>query len=172
MARELILLPLRETTQVWSVKLPLKEQAFVVAGFILFENIITMRQSLLTIMENIRSRIVLETELFDKNHVKLKWFGESVPKVQIYRKEDGEDTYPITPLATVNWQPSEYYMEIDENGYDIQLKGIYNTGESNQISLGENKDYDVEVPINIPLNEKNIFIELNVISEYRIEVNL
>jgi hypothetical protein len=72
----------------------------------------------------------------------------------------------------VNWQPQEYLLEIDENGYDIKLIGIYNTGESNQVSLGENKDYDVRCSVQIPLNEKNVFVELEVVSEYRIEVNL
>jgi hypothetical protein len=166
-----IKLPLRETARVASVKLPLKETALVLQGFIMKENIISWKEQTITLMENIKSRILLQAQLLDKNHVLLKWFGEKVPKVQIFSKFDG-DEYLTKPAAIVNWSPQEYTMLVGSNGYDIKVIGLNGTGESNEISLGESKEYDVDCSVELPINEKNYFFDIFYVSEYRIEVDL
>jgi hypothetical protein len=166
-----IKLPLRETASVASVKLPLKETALVLSGFIMKENIISWKQQTITLMENIKSRILLQANLLDKNHVLLKWFGEKVPKVQIFSKFDG-DEYSSKPIAVVNWSPQEYELLVGSNGYDVKVIGQNGTGESNEISIGEDKEYDVSCSVELPINEKNYFFDIFYVSEYRIEVDL
>ena len=166
-----IKLPLKETARVSSVKLPLRETAFVISGFMMRENIVSWKEQVITLMENIKSRILLQASLLDKNHILLKWFGEKVPKVQIYSKFDG-DEYNNSPTAIVNWTPQEYTLLIGSNGYDIKVIGQSGTGESNEVSIGEGKEYDIECVAELPINEKNHFLDISVFSVYRIEVSL
>lgn len=163
-------LPLHETAKVSSIKLPIRETALILNGFVMHENIIEWLKKDITLIESVKSRLLLNAELLDKNHVKLQWFGENVPKVMIFDTLDGEDM-PATPFVTVPWTPQEYTMLIDANGHDIMIKGTGDTGESNILSIGENKEYNVACAVELPLNEKNYFIDIDLVSEYRIGVN-
>lgn len=163
--------PLRQTAKVTSVKFPLKQTALIINGFILQENIVEWKRKTITLIENIKSRLLLTAELVDRNHVLLKWFGEAVPKVQIIKKLDTEE-YPPIPYATVNWSPQEYNMLIDSNSYNFKVIGQNATGESNEIYIGQDKQYDINCSAEIPINEKNYFIDIDLPSVYRIEVDL
>ena len=164
-------LPLKQTAKVSSVKLPLKQTALIINGFILAENIVEWKRRTITLIEIIKSRLLLTAELVDKNHVLLKWFGEAVPKVQIFKKLDTEE-YSTRVYDTVSWSPQEYNMLIDSNSYNFKIIGENGTGESNEIYIGESKQYDVSCDAEIPLNEKNYFIDIDLTSEHRIEVDL
>lgn len=163
--------PLRQTAKVTSKKLPLKQTALIINGFILQENIIEWKRKTITLIENIKSRLLLTAELIDRNHVLLKWFGEPVPKVQIFKKLDTEE-YSPTPYVTVNWSPQEYNMLIDSNSYNFKIVGQNQTGESNEIYIGQDKQYNINCSAEIPINEKNYFINVDLTSEYRIEVDV
>jgi len=163
--------PLRETAQVTSIKFPIRETAFILQGFIIEERVIDWQIASFNILESIKSRIFFDTELIDKNHIKITWYGEPVPKILIYRKAEGEEDYG-SPFVTLPWTPQEYEMLIDGSGYDIKLMGIQDTGESSQISLGENQDNNLKVDVKLPVNEKYYYIDCECTSEYRIEVNL
>jgi hypothetical protein len=163
-------LPIRETAKVSSIKFPIREKALVLSGFVFRENIISWQKKETTLIESIKSRILLNATLLDKNHIKLMWHGEKVPKVMLYDVLDG-DEFPNTPSATFNWSPQETVWQIDANGHDIKVKGTGDTGESNVISIGENREYEVECTVDLPINEKNFFIPIDFTSEFRIEVN-
>ena len=166
-----IKLPLNQIAKVSSIKLPLKQTALIIDGFILTEHIIEWKHKAITLIETIKSRLLLESELIDKNHILLKWFGEPVPKVQIFKKLDTED-YPQKPYATVSWSPQEYNMLVDSNSHNFKVIGQNQTGESNDIYIGQDKEYDIKCHIEIPINEKNYFIDIDLISEYRVEVDV
>jgi hypothetical protein len=163
-------LPLIQKAQVTSIKLPLKQTALVINGFILAENIVTWKTKSITLIENIKSRLLLEAELVDKNHIKLKWFGEKVPNIQIFKRLDIEE-YSNVPLIILPWDVKQYEDIIDSNSYDYKVIGVNSTGESNEVLVGEDKEYDINCTLEIPINEKNYFIDLDLISEYRLEVN-
>lgn len=164
-------LPLREKASVTSVKFPLFETAWVIEGFIIRENIIEWKITSFNLIENIKSRINIDLELVDNNHVKIKWFGESVPKILIYKKLDGEE-FMSTPIATLNWSPQEYIVDVDSNGYGFKLVGIYNSGESDELSVGSSQRVNIDMDSPLPLNEKYYYFNIEVFSEYRIEVNV
>jgi len=163
-------LPIRETAKVSSVKLAMRETALVITGFFMRENIVTLLSREITLIEVLKSRILLTASLVDKNHIMLKWYGEKVPKVLIFDKLDGED-FTTTPKYTVNWTPQEFLMAIDGNGHDYKIQGLSGTGESNVISIGENKEYAVDCTVELPINEKNFFFNIHYMSEYKIGVH-
>jgi hypothetical protein len=164
-------LPIRETAQVVSIKLPFTEQVWILEGFVIDENIVSWKSNEIILLETIKSFITTQLELIDKNHVKIKWFGEPVPKIQLFRRRIDED-FPISPFAEVLWSPTEYIMVLDGNGYVIKVLGSQSTGESPQVQIGDNMDYDVEMDVSLPLNQKNYYFDLELYSVYRFEVNL
>lgn len=165
-----IKLPLRETTQVASIKLPLKETVWLLNGFIVEENIIDWKEQHFLLSENIMSRIIIDGEMVDKNHIKFKWYGEEVPKVEVYRRVLG-DSYG-EPEATLKWDDGEYIMYFDSNAYEIKLMGTNETGESDKIVIGQPQEYDVNVYFELPVNEKYYYVEVEFTSVYKVEVNL
>jgi hypothetical protein len=166
-----IKLPISEMVRAVGAKMPIHETAWVLEGFVMAENIVSWKSNEIILLENIRSFITVLFELVDKNHVKIKWFGQPVPKVQIFRRRIDED-FGTTPFIELPWNPSEYVMQLDTNGYVIKIVGSQNTGESQQFQVGEDEDYDIAMNVSLPVNQKNYYYDLNLTSEYRFEVNL
>jgi hypothetical protein len=166
-----IKLPLHESVRVISVKLPLHETIWLLNGFILKENIIQIHTKEIVLLENIKSFITTQVELVDKNHIKLKWFGDSVPKVQVFRRLIDEE-YGTKPYVELPWSPNEYIMPIDANSYVIKVVGIQNTGSGQEYQIGNNQDYDVDMSLQLPINEKHYYFDIDFTSVYRIEVNI
>jgi len=166
-----IRLPLKETAQVSSIKLPLKETAWVIDGFIISENIISWKTHNITLLENIKSRIILDAELIDINHVKITWYGDYIPIVQIFKKKHTDDLWDTTPIAEVKWNVGGYIIPVDIDSYDIKVIGAYDTGDCDPIQLGYGQQYPVNIDFSVPVNNKNYYFELNLVSEYRFEVN-
>lgn len=166
-----IRLPIRETAQVASIKLPLHETVWLLNGFVLTENIVSWKKEEIVLIENIRSFITTKVELIDKNHIKISWFGDSVPKVQIFRKLIDEE-YGTTPYIELPWETKEYIMPIDNNGYNFKVVGSQNTGLGQEYQIGDGQTYDVNMNLQLPINVKNYYFDIDLYSEYRFEVNL
>lgn len=164
-------LPLRELAQVASVKLPLRENVWLLQGFILQENIISLKTNEIVLIENIKSFITTQIELVDRNHIKIKWFGDSVPKIQIWRRRIDED-YGTTPYLEVDWKTAECIIPIDVNGYVFKVKGVLDTGEGQEYQIGGSQDYEVNMNLLLPINQKNYYFDIGVSSVYRFEVNV
>lgn len=164
-------LPLKVTPKVVSVMMPIRETVWVVDGFIISERIVGWKKQDLTILENIKSRILTEIELLNRNQVKIKWYGESVPQVMIFTRRIGDD-WGNTPIATIPWDVGEYVMDVDLNEYEVRILGIQNTGEADSVVFGANQEYDINFDFVLPVNEKYYFLEIDVTSTYEIEVSL
>jgi hypothetical protein len=165
-----IKLPLKETAIVASIKLPLKETVWVLNGFTVSENIVDWKESKFLVTENVKSRIIIEAEMIDKNHIKFKWYGDVVPKVLIYKRVIGDDWGE--PEEILDWNDDEYIMDFDSASYEIRILGSNDTGESDRIVFGQHQEYDVDFSFELPINEKYYYFDVNVTSVYRIEVNL
>jgi len=164
-------LPLHETAIVVSIKLRLHETVSLLNGFIMTENIISWKEKDLVLIENVKSFITTQITLLDKNHILLKWFGSSVPIVQIYRRMVDEE-YGTTPFKELPWSPSEYVMEMDNNGYVIKVIGSNKTGEGQEFQIGESQDYEMNMDLVLPINEKRHYFDIAINTEYKIEVNI
>lgn len=171
MAIQSIRLPLKETAKVTSVKLPLKETVWIINGFIISERIIEWKKIETILIETIKSRILVDVELIDKNHIKLTWYGDAVPKIQIYKKRT-EEEWGTTPIAELKWSLGTYIAEIDTNSYDFKIIGIEDTGEADTVSIGSHQEYDIDVKFELPINEKKMYFDIEIKTEYRFEVNI
>jgi hypothetical protein len=72
MAIQSIRLPLKELAKVTSVRLPLKETVWIKNGFIISERIIEWKKKETIMIEIIKSRILVDVEMIDKNHLKFR----------------------------------------------------------------------------------------------------
>jgi hypothetical protein len=109
--------------------------------------------------------------MIDKNHVKIKWFGDSTPKIQIFKRLVDEE-YGEKPFVELPWSTSEYIMTIDSNSYVFKVVGSQNTGVGQEYQIGNAQDFEVNMNLQLPLNVKNYYFDLAFTTEYRIEVNL
>jgi hypothetical protein len=166
-----IKLPLREKPQVTSIKLPLKENVWLLIGFVLSERIIELKTKETTILENVKSRILFDISIVDKNHLKITWEGESVPKLLIYKKRV-EEEWSKEPEVELDWDLHSYILEIDSNSYDFKVLGKNDSGESGVISIGNYQNYNMDFSIDLPINQKIYYFDLSLTSEFRFEVNL
>lgn len=162
-------LPMKEISNAGMVKLPVREVCWVLHGLVLEENIITSIKTPLILIEDIRSRILTETEMVNGTDVRIKWFGDSVPKVEIYKKMLTDEEYDL--VSTHEWSEENAVITIGNGDHNIWLKGNNSTGESAVIALGETTYKEVDVTVEIPLNEKIYDFSVENISTYRIEVN-
>lgn len=162
-------LQISQTAVMTQVKLLIVETAWDFKGLILEENIVAKMNRQITILEEVRARILTNTELVDKNHIKIKWYGDSVPQLDVMKKVFVDENY--TKEGTYNWDKGEAIILIDDNEYNVQLVGVNGTGESGVIDLGESSGIDVFSSVNIALNEKIYDVEVSYTSEYKIEVN-
>lgn len=164
-----IKLPLIETASINSIKMPVKETAWHFKGLIIEENVVGKMNSSLTLLEEIRSRILTETEILDRNTVKVKWYGDEVPKLEVMKKIAGDEKYES--IGIYEWSDGEAVFKIDNNEHNIQLIGLNGTGESAVVEIGEGEVVDINTQLNILLNEKIYNINVNCASKYKIYVD-
>lgn len=153
-------------------RIPIRESTTVIVGIIITENIMSNMSKELIIHEHIRSRILYDVEVLDRSHIKVKWYGESVPYVCIFKKNVVDLAYPVNPIATVRWGVNEYVVEVDDTSCNIKLLGLNNTGESSEYNVGESNMIDMFMNTLLPLNEKSYFIDVSLVSKYEFEVDL
>lgn len=151
-------------------KIPVIEQSWHFFGLIIDENVIEKMSHNLTIIEDVRSRILTNVKLINRNTVRVEWFGDSVPKVGVYKKMVVDDKFEL--IKVCEWEDEYLDVSLDNSEYEILLQGLNGTGESGIVSVGETNYLDVKSNINVAINEKIYSFDIDFASEYKININL
>lgn len=114
-------------------------------------------------METNENRILLNISVVDATHILLKWYGLRESRIMIFNELSS------IPIVTLNWYPQEYLMTIDENGHSYRIVGVDDLNVSNIVSVGKRMFYGIDCDVLLPYNEKIYFIDIDLISEFRIE---
>lgn len=162
-------LPLNETASLTSARLPIRETAWNFKGIVIEENVVGKMSRPLTLIEEVRSRILADVEILNRNTVKVKWYGDEVPEVEVTKKIAVDEEYES--VGVYKWNDGEAIFEIDNNEYHIKLVGTRGTGESSVIEIGEGVNIDIETQLNILLNEKTYNVYIDNPSQYKVYVN-
>lgn len=147
----------------------ISEEAWDFKGIILEETIVDYKSASFIIYEDVRSRILTDIYMIDKNHVGVKWYGQPVDKVMILRKSQLDDTYDI--IDTVPWDVGEYIVEVSEDSTNIKVEGVGQTGESSTIALEDGFNTEVKTDFDIAINLKVHYLDTSRDSVFRLKVN-
>lgn len=167
---ERIQLKTKEIANTPVIKIPVKEVIWDFYGIIIEENVIALMSQNLTLIEDVRSRILLNADLINRNRVKIGWYGDKVPLVEVYRKIAMDENY--TKIGTYKWEDGSVEINLDNNEYDIKLLGSNSTGESGIMSLGEVEHLDVFTNVKVSINEKIYSFDVDLVGQYEIKVEL
>lgn len=161
--------PLTEQARAKGIKVPLKEFTMDFKGLIVEETIVDKMRKDITLLEDIRSRILFDVELIDRNHVKVSWYGEAVPTVEVRHKMEVDETW--TSVGVYNWNDESAEFALDNNEHQIMLIGGNSTGESGTGVVGETLYIRIDPTIGVLVNEKVYNVNINFTSEYHVTVN-
>ena len=161
--------PLTEKARAKGIKVPLKEFTMDFKGLIVEETIVDKMRKDITLLEDIRSRILFDVELIDRNHVKVSWYGEAVPTVEVRHKMEVDENW--TSVGVYNWNDESAEFALDNNEHQIMLIGGNSTGESGTGVVGETLYIRIDPTIGVLVNEKVYNVNINFTSEYHVTVN-
>lgn len=162
-------IPLREEARPLGIKIPLKEYTMDFKGLIIEENVVATMHKDITIIEDIRSRIMFDVELINRNTVSLSWYGEEVPNVQVCHKMEADEDW--TDVGTYKWNECPVEFNIDNNERLIKLFGGNNTGESGVCTIGETMYIHIIPEVGVLVNEKIYNVGVNFTRTFRTNVN-
>ena len=155
--------------QIRSIDFPINETAWDFKGIILEETIVDWMNTGFAIYEDVRSRILTDIIMIDKNHVRISWYGQKVNEVMIMRKSQLDDEYEI--VATVPWDSESYIVEVSDDATNLKLEGVGSTGESATVLLEDGFSTEIKTDLNIALNTKVHYLESKRESIFRLKVN-
>lgn len=158
-----------EAIAINEVVFSISEEAWDFKGIILEETIVDYKSASFIIYEDVRSRILTDIYMIDKNHVVVKWYGQPVDKVMILKKSQLDDTYDI--VDTVPWEVGEYIVEVSEDATNIKVEGAGQTGESSTIALEDGFNTEVKTDFDIAINLKVHYLDTSRDSVFRLKVN-
>lgn len=158
-----------ETMSINEVVFSMSEEAWDFKGIILEETIVDYKSASFIIYEDVRSRILTDIYMIDKNHVGVKWYGQPVDNVMILRKSQLDDTYDV--IDTVPWDAGEYIVEVSEDATNIKVEGAGQTGESSTIALEDGFNTEVKTDFDIAINLKVHYLDTSRDSVFRLKVN-
>lgn len=164
-----IKVPLTEYSQALGVKVPLIEYTMDFKGLIIEETVVGKMRKDITLLEDIRSRILFDVELIDRNHVKVFWYGEAVPTIEVRHKMEVDEEWTI--VGTYSWNDEYAEFNLDNNEHQIMLIGGNNTGESGLGLVGETMYIKIDPTIGILINEKVYNVDINFTKTYKADVN-
>lgn len=167
--RQELKIPLKETVDTKVVKVPLKEFAMDFKGVIIEENVVAKMRKDITVLEDIRSRILFDAEMVNRNLLKVSWYGEEVPSVEVKHKMEVDEVW--TSVGVFAWAETSTTFPLDNNEHHIMLIGGNNTGESGICVVGEANYIRVDPTVGVLINEKIYNVNINFISEIRVEIN-
>lgn len=151
------------------IKIPIYETISDFEGIIFEENIVGTFNEPLLLVEDIRSRILVNAELIDSKTVRLHWYGDSVPAIEVYKKLEVDDTYE--KVGTYQWRDNYCDITLEVDSYNIKLEGSGNTGQSEEITIGENFYIDILTQLIMPVNEKTYYLDIDFTSRYDIDAD-
>lgn len=161
--------PLKEQAHTSVVLVPVKEYVMDFKGIIIEENVVGAMRKDITILEDIRSRILFDVELINRNLVKVSWYGEAVPTVEVQHKMEVDDVW--TSVGVFNWGANSVEFALDNNEHQIRLIGGDSTGESGIGVVGETMYIRIDPELGMLINEKIYNVDINFTSKYRVNIN-
>lgn len=150
-------------------KIGFKEHSWKFEGLILNENVITTLSAQQTLTENIQSLILVDFELMSTNKLKFTWYGNSVPSFTVMMKSYTDENY--TRGNTYNWSDSYGVADIKSEDYQVYLQGTADSGTSAIYTIAGANTLLVLPTLQVNVNEKIYSMDIENISEYRIEIN-
>lgn len=153
-------------------KYRITEEAWDFTGIIFDEYIVGQMKSQLLLIEEIKSRILVNVILLDRNNIRLEWYGGNVPAVNVFKKLSIDETYKLDNNEPVPWEEGGVNVAISDDSYDIILKSPNGEGESGSIALGETFYMQVKSLLGIALNRKIHYINIDMKSKFNIKVNV
>lgn len=153
-----------------SNKVAVYEKAWYFTGIIFEENVVAKLNSSLVLQEDIKSRILLNVYLIDRNHIKLEWYGGEVNELQVYKKLQIDDKYEKDG-DPIPWENGSTIINISDDAYDIVLKSPKGEGESGVINMGDTFYVQVQNALNIALNRKIYYINVDFKNKFEIKVD-
>lgn len=161
--------PLKEKAQALGVKVPLVEYTMDFKGLIVEETIVDKMRKDITILEDIRSRIMFDVELIDRNHVAISWYGEAVPTVEVRHKMEVDEEWTV--VGVYSWNTDSVEFSLDNNEHQIMLIGGNNTGESGTGVVGETMYIRIDPTIGVLINEKIYNVNIDFTKSISVDVN-
>lgn len=162
-------IPLKEEARPLGIKVPLKEFTMDFKGLIIEENVVATMHKDITILEDIRSRIMFDVELVNRNLVRISWYGEEVPNVEVCHKMEVDEEW--TSVGTYGWKDYPVEFTIDNNERQIKLFGGGNTGESGICTIGETMYIHIIPEVGVLVNEKIYNVGIDFKRTFRTNVN-
>lgn len=162
-------IPLKEQASPLGIKVPLKEYAMDFNGLIIEENVVAKMHKDITILEDIRSRIMFDVELVNRNLVRISWYGEEVPSIQVCHKMEVDEEW--TNVGTYGWKDFPVEFTIDNNERQIKLFGGNSTGESGICTIGETMYIQIIPEVGVLVNEKIYNVGVDFKQTFRTDVN-
>ena len=162
-------IPLREEARPLGIKIPLREYAMDFNGLIIEENVVAKMHKDITILEDIRSRIMFDVELVNRNLVRVSWYGEEVPSIQVCHKMEVDEEW--TNVGTYGWKDFPVEFTIDNNERQIKLFGGNSTGESGICTIGETIYIQIIPEVGVLVNEKIYNVGVDFKQTFRTDVN-
>lgn len=162
-------IPLKEEARPLGIKVPLKEFTMDFKGLIIEENVVATMHKDITILEDIRSRIMFDVELVNRNLVRISWYGEEVPTIEVCHKMEVDEEW--TSVGTYGWKDYPVEFTIDNNERQIKLFGGGNTGESGICTIGETMYIHIIPEVGVLVNEKIYNVGIDFKRTFRTDVN-
>ena len=162
-------IPLKEEARPLGIKVPLKEFTMDFKGLIIEENVVATMHKDITILEDIRSRIMFDVELVNRNLVRISWYGEEVPTIEVCHKMEVDEEW--TRVGTYGWKDYPVEFTIDNNERQIKLFGGGSTGESGICTIGETMYIHIIPEVGVLVNEKIYNVGIDFKRTFRTNVN-
>ena len=120
-------------------------------------------------IEEVRSRILCDATLINRNTIELSWYGDEVSEIGIYKKMSIDDDYTL--VSNHLWGEGKAQISLDSSEYDIIILGANSSGESSVMTIGEVSFIDIKTAINIAINEKIYDFSCDFTETYRFNVD-
>lgn len=141
-------------------QLTLMEHVLRGVVFPFVEKIVKDNKWSLPLKEKIVSLLSCDIQMIAPNTLKLTWSGESVPFIEVLRKEISDNDFD-NPIAIVPFEDGEYIFTVDNNSYIYSVRGSNATGMSNvEVTIGVRGKTTINSEINlgdfVKIYEENI----------------
>lgn len=164
-----LVFPVKETiADSQRIVFPVKEYALDFKGLIIEENVVAHMRKDIVILEDVRSRILFNVELLNRNTVKVSWYGEAVPSIEVLHKMEVDEEW--TSVGTFQWAEATTTFNLDNNEHHVKLVGVNGTGESGICVIGEATYVQALPKVGVLINEKIYNVDIEYAQTYRLDI--
>lgn len=151
-------------------KITMTEQAWVFQGIIFDEYVIDKMKKDLTFIEEVKSRILTEVSLVDRNHLRINWFGNELETVKVYKKLDIDEQYE-TDDVEIPWSEGGTTIALGDGSYNILIDTPNKSGISGVINIADTNYNKVKSDLQIALNEKTHYLNVDLKQTFKITID-